>query len=157
MRLMERADIHQIAKNCRMSVEMIENFYVPTLRTGLMRQPLTCAIRSRQKRGATIPRRPKTMAQVPGNSAGRDCMGQQWVSLVAAVEAAHLAEIRAGTMPLKPQRNQHFPVPLAKPIRVGYLGRDFGSKMRRTKQRTPACEIVRRKDVVRRHYRATPA
>jgi integrase len=35
IRLMEGADIYQIAKNCRTSVEMIENFYAAHIRTSL--------------------------------------------------------------------------------------------------------------------------
>jgi len=35
LRLMEGADIHQIAKNCRKSVEMIEKYYAVHLRTVL--------------------------------------------------------------------------------------------------------------------------
>ena len=34
-RLMEGADIYQIAKNCRTSVEMIENFYAAHIKTNL--------------------------------------------------------------------------------------------------------------------------
>jgi integrase len=35
MRLMEGADIYQIAKNCRTSVEMIENFYAAHIKNTL--------------------------------------------------------------------------------------------------------------------------
>jgi len=35
MRLMEGADIYQVAKNCRTSVEMIENFYAAHIKTSL--------------------------------------------------------------------------------------------------------------------------
>jgi hypothetical protein len=35
MRLMEGADIYQIAKNCRTSVEMIEKFYAAHIKTTL--------------------------------------------------------------------------------------------------------------------------
>ncbi|MDQ2763632.1 MAG: site-specific integrase, partial [Pseudomonadota bacterium] len=35
MRLMEGADIYQIAKNCRTSVEMIENYYASHIKTTL--------------------------------------------------------------------------------------------------------------------------
>jgi integrase len=35
MRLMEGADIYQVAKNCRTSVEMIENFYAAHIKTNL--------------------------------------------------------------------------------------------------------------------------
>jgi hypothetical protein len=35
MRLMERADIYQIAKNCRTSVEMIEKFYAAHIKNTL--------------------------------------------------------------------------------------------------------------------------
>jgi hypothetical protein len=35
LRLMEGADIYQIAKNCRTSVEMIEKFYATHIKTAL--------------------------------------------------------------------------------------------------------------------------
>jgi integrase len=35
MRLMEGADIYQVAKNCRTSVEMIEKFYAAHIKTNL--------------------------------------------------------------------------------------------------------------------------
>ena len=35
MRLMEGADIYQVAKNCRTSVEMIENYYASHIKTNL--------------------------------------------------------------------------------------------------------------------------
>jgi integrase len=35
MRLMEGADIHQVAKNCRTSVEMIEKFYASHIKNML--------------------------------------------------------------------------------------------------------------------------
>ena len=35
LRLMEGADIYQIAKNCRTSVEMIENYYATHIKTSL--------------------------------------------------------------------------------------------------------------------------
>jgi hypothetical protein len=35
MRLMEGADIYQIAKNCRTSVEMIERFYAAHIKNAL--------------------------------------------------------------------------------------------------------------------------
>lgn len=35
MRLMEGADIYQIAKNCRTSVEMIEKYYASHLKNSL--------------------------------------------------------------------------------------------------------------------------
>ena len=35
VRLMEGADIYQIAKNCRTSVEMIENYYAAHIKTHL--------------------------------------------------------------------------------------------------------------------------
>ena len=35
MRLMEGADIYQVAKNCRTSVEMIEKFYASHIKTNL--------------------------------------------------------------------------------------------------------------------------
>ena len=35
LRLLEGADIHQIAKNCRTSVEMIEKYYAAQIKTNL--------------------------------------------------------------------------------------------------------------------------
>lgn len=35
MRLLEGADIYQVAKNCRTSVEMIEKFYAAHIKTSL--------------------------------------------------------------------------------------------------------------------------
>jgi integrase len=46
MRLMEGADIYQIAKNCRTSVEMIENYYASHIKTNLD----AAAINVRRKR-----------------------------------------------------------------------------------------------------------
>lgn len=41
LRLMEGADIYQIAKNCRTSVEMIEKYYASHIKTPLMQPPST--------------------------------------------------------------------------------------------------------------------
>ena len=43
MRLMEGADIYQIAKNCRTSVEMIEKYYASHIKTSLDRRRNQCA------------------------------------------------------------------------------------------------------------------
>src|SRR6185503_14088015 len=57
MRLMEGADIYQIAKNCRMSVEMIEKFYAAHIKNTLdaaainVRKPKP----SKKKRGKEAP------------------------------------------------------------------------------------------------------
>jgi len=40
MRLMEGADIYQIAKNCRTSVEMIETFYASHIKNTLDAGPI---------------------------------------------------------------------------------------------------------------------
>ena len=61
MRLMEGADIYQIAKNCRTSVEMIENFYAAHLKNTLD----TAAINVRHSK--TKPRRVR--AVTPANDA----------------------------------------------------------------------------------------
>jgi len=58
LRLMEGADIYQIAKNCRTSVEMIEKYYAAHIRTALD----TAAINIRRERprraeGRRTPRR----------------------------------------------------------------------------------------------------
>lgn len=55
MRLMEGADIYQVAKNCRTSVEMIQNFYAAHIRTSIN----AAAINVRR---ATPPLRPKQAA-----------------------------------------------------------------------------------------------
>jgi len=56
MRLMEGADIYQIAKNCRASVEMIEKFYAATSKVAsTLRKLMSCA---REQRG-NRPKSPK--------------------------------------------------------------------------------------------------
>jgi integrase len=50
MRLMEGADIYQIAKNCRTSVEMIEKFYASHIKTLLDASAIN--VRKPRKRGA---------------------------------------------------------------------------------------------------------
>ena len=47
MRLMEGADIYQIAKNCRTSVEMIERFYAAHIKSTLG----AAAINARKPKG----------------------------------------------------------------------------------------------------------
>ena len=51
LRLMEGADIYQIAKNCRTSVEMIEKYYAAHIKTRLD----AAAINVRRPRPATRP------------------------------------------------------------------------------------------------------
>jgi integrase len=63
LRLMEGADIYQIAKNCRTSVEMIENFYASHIKTSLD----AAAINKRRpvKRKARAARKGKGAADQP--------------------------------------------------------------------------------------------
>jgi integrase len=55
MRLMEGADIYQIAKNCRTSVEMIEKYYASHLKNTLdtaainVRKPKTTKVKSKKR------------------------------------------------------------------------------------------------------------
>jgi hypothetical protein len=49
MRLMEGADIYQIAKNCRTSVEMIEKFYAAHIKNMLDAASIN-VVRSRKRR-----------------------------------------------------------------------------------------------------------
>jgi hypothetical protein len=49
LRLMEGADIYQIGKNCRTSVEMIEKFYASHIKTRLMPRRSTCAGRDHRR------------------------------------------------------------------------------------------------------------
>lgn len=58
MRLMEGADIYQIAKNCRTSVEMIEKFYASHIRNTLD----AAAINVRKARARKAPSARKTPA-----------------------------------------------------------------------------------------------
>ena len=54
MRLMEGADIYQIAKNCRTSVEMIEKYYASHIKNTLGRRGHQC-----RKKKARSPKRRK--------------------------------------------------------------------------------------------------
>jgi integrase len=58
MRLMEGADIYQIAKNCRTSVEMIEKFYAAHIKTTLDAASIN-VMRARRPRVASEPHEPK--------------------------------------------------------------------------------------------------
>lgn len=51
LRLFEGADIYQIAKNCRTSVEMIEKYYAAELKTQLMPPPSASCVHVREKDG----------------------------------------------------------------------------------------------------------
>src|SRR5260370_38603047 len=51
LRLMEGADIYQIAKNCRTSVEMIEKYYAPHINTPLYAPPINVTRNKMNKRG----------------------------------------------------------------------------------------------------------
>ena len=65
LRLMEGADIYQIAKNCRTSVEMIEKFYASHIKTSLdaaainVRRQKPAPKRSKKTRKGSKPRSPK--------------------------------------------------------------------------------------------------
>jgi integrase len=61
MRLMEGADIYQIAKNCRTSVEMIEKFYAAHIKNTLDAAAIN-VMRQRRPLAATEPSAPKVMA-----------------------------------------------------------------------------------------------
>jgi integrase len=54
LRLMEGADIYQIAKNCRTSVEMIENFYASHIKTSLDAEAIN-RMRPRKPKDKPIP------------------------------------------------------------------------------------------------------
>jgi integrase len=54
LRLMEGADIYQIAKNCRTSVEMVENYYAAHIKTSLD----AAAINTRRKKKASKSTKP---------------------------------------------------------------------------------------------------
>lgn len=62
MRLLEGADIYQVAKNCRTSVEMIEKFYGKHLKNNIdtsavnVRKPKVKPIRSRKSRATSVPK-----------------------------------------------------------------------------------------------------
>jgi hypothetical protein len=53
MRLMEGADIYQVAKNCRTSVEMIEKFYAAHIKNTLDAAAIN-VMRSRAARQPTV-------------------------------------------------------------------------------------------------------
>ena len=72
LRLMEGADIYQVAKNCRTSVEMIEKFYAPHLKNTLdatainVRKAAPSRKASRHAQDAPVPRRaPSQTRSVP--------------------------------------------------------------------------------------------
>jgi integrase len=50
LRLLEGADIYQIAKNCRTSVEMIERYYAAHIRTSLDAAAINVRRESKEKR-----------------------------------------------------------------------------------------------------------
>jgi integrase len=64
MRLMEGADIYQIAKNCRTSVEMIEKFYAAHIKNTLDAAAIN-VMRSRRPLTKTEPQESKTPPQRP--------------------------------------------------------------------------------------------
>jgi hypothetical protein len=58
---MEGADIYQVAKNCRTSVEMIETYYAAHIKTLLDAE----AINVRRSKGAPSPARARRPARKP--------------------------------------------------------------------------------------------
>jgi integrase len=67
MRLMEGADIYQIAKNCRTSVEMIEKFYAAHIKTTLDAASIN-VMRARRPRVASEPQEPKKVGSAERRS-----------------------------------------------------------------------------------------
>ena len=72
-RLMEGADIYQIAKNCRTSVEMIEKYYASHIKTNLdaaainvMRQKPKKTIKNQPKPQTRTQNRPRPLPQETG-------------------------------------------------------------------------------------------
>jgi hypothetical protein len=57
LRLLEGADIYQIAKNCRTSVEVIEKYYAAHLKTQLDASAINI-MRPRSKKEPTLKKRP---------------------------------------------------------------------------------------------------
>ena len=68
MRLMEGADIYQIAKNCRTSVEMIEKFYATHIKNMID----AAAVNIRRSKPDDAPKKRKANAKRPsrGSSGG---------------------------------------------------------------------------------------
>jgi integrase len=60
LRLMEGADIYQIAKNCRTSVEMVEKFYAAHIKTSLDAAAINVKKPKRKKAGGKGKSKPKT-------------------------------------------------------------------------------------------------
>ena len=58
LRLMEGADIYQIAKNCRTSVEMIEKYYAAHIKTKLDAAAINIMEEQNQKRNQNHPKMP---------------------------------------------------------------------------------------------------
>lgn len=55
LRLMEGADIYQIAKNCRTSVEMIENYYASHIKTNINAAAINVRRTKPEKKGKSAP------------------------------------------------------------------------------------------------------
>jgi hypothetical protein len=68
LRLMEGADIYQIAKNCRTSVEMIEKFYAAHIKNTLD----ASAINVRRSRPKVVKRKRKTKSAGSEDVPGKD-------------------------------------------------------------------------------------
>ncbi len=76
MRLMEGADIYQIAKNCRTSVEMIEKFYAAHIKNTLDASAINV-------------RKPKPKLEIPTQSAR-----------AFRFDAAHHSDMKPPTVPI---------------------------------------------------------
>ena len=67
MRLMEGADIYQIAKNCRTSVEMIEKFYAAHIKNTLDAAAINVR-KAPPKKAVSMPTRGRTPKRNPANA-----------------------------------------------------------------------------------------
>ena len=64
LRLMEGADIYQIAKNCRTSVEMIEKYYASHIKTSLDAAAIN-VMKPKARRKTAERKKPETMRSPP--------------------------------------------------------------------------------------------
>jgi integrase len=71
MRMMEGADIYQIAKNCRTSVEMIEKFYAAHIKNTLDAAAIN-VMRPKRLPAALEAQRPNTVEAQPGKPTRRN-------------------------------------------------------------------------------------
>src|SRR5690606_27343203 len=66
LRLMEGADIYQIAKNCRTSVEMIEKFYASHIKNTLDAGAINVRKPAKPRKAPSAQRRGRTPERLPG-------------------------------------------------------------------------------------------